>query len=70
MSIIIFSQPIHSGKSTQLLHWCDQQKNVAGIVMPDMDGKRKILNLEPKEVFAIECDNPANTNEKLIKGGK
>lgn len=70
MSIIIFSQPIHSGKTTKLLHWCDQQKNVAGILMPDIDGKRKILNLETKEVFAVECDDPANTREKLITVGK
>ena len=70
MSITIFSQPIHSGKTTKLLHWCDQQKNAAGILMPDIDGKRKILDLETKEVFAIECDNPANTKEELITVGK
>ena len=70
MSIIIFSQPIHSGKTTQLLHWCNQQKNAAGILMPDINDKRKILNLETKEVFAVECDDPDNTKEKLVTVGK
>ena len=70
MSMIIFSRPILSGKTTQLLHWCDQQKNVAGILMPDIDGKRRILDLETKEVFAAECDDPADTKEELITVGK
>ena len=47
-----------------------QQKNVAGILMPDIDGKRKILDLGTKEVFAVECDDPNNTKEKLITVGK
>ncbi len=70
MSIFIFSQPIHSGKTTQLLHWCNQQKNVTGILMPDIDGKRKILDLETKELFTIECDNPSDSPEELITVGK
>jgi nucleoside-triphosphatase THEP1 len=70
MSIYIFSRPIHSGKTTGLLQWCDQQKNIAGILMPDMDGSRKILDLQTKEIFDIECTDALNTNEPLTSVGR
>ena len=70
MSIYIFSRPIHSGKTTELLQWCDQQKNVAGILMPDIDGSRKILSLQTKEIFDIECTDVINTKEPLTSVGR
>ena len=70
MSILIFSRPIHSGKTTALMHWCARQKNIYGVLMPDMDGRRKILDLNTKEVFDIECTDPENTNEPLTPVGK
>lgn len=70
MSIIIFSRPIHSGKTTELLQWCNQQKNVYGILMPDIDGSRKILDLHTRDVFEIECKNVASANESLTSVGR
>ena len=70
MSITIFSRPIHSGKTTELLHWCSQQKNIAGILMPDIDGKRKVLDLRSGVIADIECDDPLNTKEALIQVGR
>jgi nucleoside-triphosphatase THEP1 len=70
MSIYIFSRPIHSGKTTELLQWCDQQKNIMGVAMPDMNGSRKILDMHTKEVFDIECTDMANTTETLISVGR
>ncbi|HMI77669.1 MAG TPA: nucleoside-triphosphatase [Ferruginibacter sp.] len=70
MSLILFSRPIHSGKTTALLQWCDQQKNVHGILMPDINGSRKILDIRTKEIFDIQCTDPANTNEPLTAVGK
>ena len=70
MSIFIFSRPVHSGKTTQLLHWCSQQKNVMGIAMPDINGSRKIMDLHTKEVFDIECTDVANTKEPLLAVGR
>jgi nucleoside-triphosphatase THEP1 len=61
MSIYIFSRPVHSGKTTELMQWCGGQKNIAGIVMPDMNGSRKIIDLQTKTVFDIEytgADDP------------
>jgi nucleoside-triphosphatase len=70
MSIYIFSRPIHSGKTTELLQWCNLQENIHGILMPDVNGFRKILNIETKEIFDIECIDIAKTNEPLTSIGK
>jgi nucleoside-triphosphatase THEP1 len=70
MSIIIFSRPIHSGKTTELLQWCSHKKNIYGILMPDINGHRKILDLNTKEVFDIECADPENSSEVLTSVGR
>jgi nucleoside-triphosphatase THEP1 len=38
--------------------------------MPDINGYRKILNIETKEIFDIECIDAAKTNEPLTSIGK
>lgn len=70
MSIYIFSGPVHSGKTTELLNWCSKQKDVRGILMPDIEGSRKILNLHTKEIFKVECTRPQETTEKLVSIGR
>ncbi len=70
MSIYIFSRPVHSGKTTELLKWCNQQKNIAGILMPDINGSRKILDLQTKNMFDIECTDATNTKELLTAVGR
>jgi len=70
MSIYIFSRPIHSGKTTELLQWCNLQKNIAGILMPDINGSRKILDLLTKDVFDIECTDAINTKEQITSIGR
>ena len=70
MSIYIFSRPVHSGKTTELLQWCNQQKNIAGILMPDINGSRKILDLQTKNMFDIECTDATNTKELLKAVGR
>lgn len=70
MSIILFSRPIHSGKTTRLMQWCSRQKNIHGILMPDINGSRKILNLQTKEIFDIECKDVVNSKEPLITIGR
>lgn len=52
------------------MQWCTRQKNIYGVLMPDMDGSRKILDLNTKEVFDIECTDAENTNEPLTRVGK
>ena len=69
MSIYIFSGPIHSGKTTHILKWCRRQESVSGILMPDIDGRRKIIDLDTMDVFDIECADTANTKEALTSVG-
>ena len=70
MSIYIFCRPIHSGKTTALLEWCNRQENIAGVLMPDMNGSRKIFDVHSREVFDIECIDAANTKEDLTAIGR
>ncbi len=70
MSIYFFSRPIHSGKTTELLQWCNRQKNTMGILMPDINGSRKILDLHTRNIFDIECTDAANTKEMLTAVGR
>ncbi len=70
MSITLFSRPIHSGKTTELLQWCNRQKNIYGILMPDINGRRKILDIKTKELFDVECADAEKTKEPLTTVGK
>lgn len=70
MSIILFSRPVHSGKTTELLQWCRLRENVAGILMPDIDGSRKILDLSSNDIFDIQCIDPASATEPLTRVGR
>lgn len=66
MSIILFSRPIRTGKTTELLHWCDQQKNIAGVAMPDIGGLRKIMDLRTHELIDAEVNDttPGSSTHK------
>jgi len=70
MSIFIFSGPVRSGKTTALFNWSIEKEDVAGILMPDSNGKRKILDIRSQNIFDIECDDPVNSKEALVKVGR
>jgi len=70
MSIYIFSRPIHNGKTTALLHWCNRHENVYGVLMPDINGCRKILVMPTEDIFDIECSDVNNTDALLTTVGK
>jgi nucleoside-triphosphatase THEP1 len=70
MSIYIFSRPVHSGKTTELLQWCSQQKHIGGILMPDINGTRKILDLHTKEIIDVACTDAVNSKELLTAVGR
>ena len=69
MGICIFSRPIHSGKTTALHSWCKRQENIAGILMPDINGCRKILDLSTNDIFDIESKD-ADSNLPITAVGK
>ncbi len=70
MSIYVFSGPVQSGKSTELLKWCNQRERIMGILMPDILGCRKIFNVKSNEIFDIQCIDATKTAELLITIGK
>lgn len=70
MRIIIFSAPVHGGKTTALMDWCKDKKDVGGILMPDFNGTRKFLNIETKEIFDAECKQPEHFTDNLISIGQ
>ncbi|MEO6541092.1 MAG: hypothetical protein ABIN74_08890 [Ferruginibacter sp.] len=70
MGIYIFSRPIHSGKTSELLQWCNRQKNIHGILMPDINGSRKIFDIHTKTIFDIECIDTGSATEPLTSVGR
>jgi nucleoside-triphosphatase THEP1 len=54
--IYIFSRPIRSGKTTQLQTWLKLQENCAGVLTPDIGGKRMIFNIAGNKFHPFEVD--------------
>ncbi|MEX1189107.1 MAG: nucleoside-triphosphatase [Bacteroidia bacterium] len=67
MSIIIFSREIHSGKTTEIEQFIQSRDNAVGILMPDIDGFRNILNILSQEKRIIQLEK---SNENSIQIGK
>ncbi len=65
-NVYIFCQPIRSGKTTQLLKWVSDKKNVAGILTPDKNGVRQLYNVETKQSLPLQLSE----NEDGIKIGR
>lgn len=70
MSIFIFSKPIHSGKTTALMQWCKRNTNCAGILMPDMDGNRKMYSIQDSSFFEVSCQPSFAIQENVISIGR
>ena len=73
MSILIFSQPVRSGKTTELMQYCDEiekSKSLGGILMPDIDGSRKLFDISTKKLFDMECKDASAFTGSLITVGK
>ena len=68
--ITIFSKPIHSGKTTQLLKWVEKQSLCAGILMPDISECRNFYNISTKKYFIAQCIETNLVDETIINIGK
>jgi nucleoside-triphosphatase THEP1 len=53
-NIIIFSKPIHSGKTTTLFQYIKNNKHIGGFLMPDVDGKRMLYDIAKKKYHPFE----------------
>lgn len=54
--IFIVSGPVHSGKTTGLIKWAQNRKDVSGILTPVINGKRFFMNAATNDSFPMEKD--------------
>jgi nucleoside-triphosphatase THEP1 len=59
-SIFVLSGPVHSGKTTRLIHWAQGRQDVFGILTPVLAGKRFFMNAASGETFPMEIA-PSNS---------
>ncbi len=64
--VFILTAPIQSGKTTSLLQWSENRKDVFGILTPVVNGKRVFLNPLSKEQWPME----ANDDEETVAAGR
>lgn len=60
MSIIIYTNAIHSGKTQSLFAWCQKQANVGGILMPNLSGKKQFYDIATQTYFDAQVDEFCN----------
>ena len=49
--IYIFSRPVRTGKTTELKDWISHARRVAGVMMPDVDGTRKLAEIVSGDIY-------------------
>lgn len=54
-SVYLFSAPIRSGKTSALMHWASGREGVAGILCPDVDGRRMLYDITTGAYHALEA---------------
>lgn len=62
-NIYILSGPVNSGKTTRLKNWVNKQSNVAGILSPGVDGKRKLYSIASRKFMQFEVENIIDKKE-------
>ncbi len=67
MAIYLFSGPIRSGKTTKLLEWCKTRDDVGGILTPDQNGLRVLIDISRNQLFKFQVDEK---NAKVIQIGR
>lgn len=54
--VYLLTGPVQSGKTSALWSWTEHRKDLQGFLTPDMQGKRKFVNLADKIVSNFEID--------------
>ena len=62
--ILIVTGPVHSGKTTRLMHWAASQTKIDGIFQPVIDDKRFIYHIASRTLKSLEV--PALAKEEHI----
>jgi nucleoside-triphosphatase len=58
--IYILSGAVHTGKTTQLMHWASTQKNIDGIFQPVIDEKRFIYHIASGSLIMLETEETSD----------
>lgn len=58
--ILIVTGKIRTGKTTRLMKWVNQQKNIDGILQPVVVGKRFLYHISSKTLVQLETDKKEN----------
>jgi len=69
--LLIFTGPVKSGKTTELMHWALTKKNIDGIFQPIIEEKRFLYHITSKTLKQFEADKKINVveigNYKLLQ---
>lgn len=68
--IYIYSGPVHSGKTTRLIEWAEQQNNIDGILAPMQQGKRCLKRIAGNEIRLLEVDVSRTNPMEIYTIGK
>jgi nucleoside-triphosphatase len=69
MSIVLFSRPIRSGKTSELQAWIAQRNGVGGVLMPDVDAVRMIKDIRSSRSLQAQFSKSDYTEDLMLKIG-
>ena len=67
-NIFIFSRPIRTGKTTELMQWIAGKANVAGFLTPDVNEARMLYDIRKKAYFKMQLGE--SDDEESISVGR
>lgn len=65
-NIYVLSRPIRSGKTTQLQEWLKTHTDTAGILTPDIGGKRMVFDIARNKYQSFEVDQTYGADVIMI----
>ena len=54
MAVFIFSDEIRTGKTGKLLKWSKKRRDVGGILTPDVDGLRVLMDIGSQKTYSFQ----------------
>lgn len=66
-NIFIFSRPIRTGKTTELMEWIAGKSNIAGFLTPDVGEARMLYDIEQKGYYKMQL-NDTDEEERISVG--
>ena len=67
-TFFILTGPVHTGKTSKLMHWAAGKKNIDGIFQPVIDNKRFIYHIGSRTLKILENTETKHENELVTIG--